>query len=607
MKKTPKISVIMPVYNVEKYLANCIESVLAQTFTDFELICVNDGATDASAQILSDYAAKDERIIVITQQNKGLSGARNEGFKRARGEWIYFVDSDDAIHPQLLEIAYLTAEKNKAQMVCFGYLRNATADRVYRKEDIENLPHEITDNPLKRLLKKRKFRLHFNVWTKFFKRELIEDIQFVEGITFEDYPFTYRVAAKYPHTVLLKEKLYCYAYNPQSISRRQYTPKYIRDHQKGLEDIYVDYRKNNLANELKYIKKTLVPKSLKNQYKQCVKLNQPELWQAFAEELADLRQKGLLCWRGHNLWRYLQYKKLIEKYAAENGSLKMVKIMGGLGNQMFQYAFGQALKNAQNGKVLYDASWFAKKHKKKVAGREYMLDLFGLKPEFASQSAARRFAGKSKLYNLFGPKIKRVIDAGWGAFRPEILHLKGNVYYDGYFQNEEYFADIAAQIRRDFTFPQIAEDDAFNRHWLQKIKACENAVCIHIRRGDYLNLSGWVLPLSYYQKAVKYVARQVKNPTFFVFGSECDDYIKNEFDIGYPFEVVGEENARNHEDWKDMMLMATCKHAIIANSTFSWWAAWLGEDNNAERIVAAPSPFVENDNIIPEHWVKIER
>lgn len=608
MPETPLISVIMPVYNVEKYLPACLNSLLAQTFSDFELICVNDGSTDSSAQILADFAAKDKRIKIINQENKGLSAARNTGFAHAQADWIYFIDSDDAAHPQLLEIAYAAAQKYQADMVCFGYQRHNGETPEIQHYHPENIAGEVITDPLHRLLKKKKFRLHFNVWSKLYKRDLIKDIAFVEGMNFEDYPFTYRLAAQYPKTVLLREKLYFYTYNPQSISRKPYTVKNIRDYQAGINDIYADYMRHNRTSELKYLKKTLIPRLLKNQYKQCLKAtgaDRDALLSAFTDELVDSKQKGLLSLAGHNWWRYWQYRKLLKKQAT---ALKVVKLMGGLGNQMFQYAFGQALQNANpKDKVLYDVEWFKKAHKGKVAARELGLSLFGINPPQATPKQAKIFAGKNKIYNLFCPKIPRIIDAGWGKFRPEILHQSGNIYYNGYFQNEEYFANIDAQIRRDFAYPPLEKDDSFNQEWLKKIQAAENPICIHLRRGDYLNLAGWVLPLSYYQNAVAYIKAHVKNPTFFVFGSECDDYIQNEFDIGAPFELVGEENARNHADWKDMMLMSACKHAVIANSTFSWWAAWLGENKTDSGIIVAPSPFVENDEIIPTRWIKIER
>ena len=117
----PKISVIIPVYNVEKYLPMCLDSVLAQTFTDWQAICVNDGSPDNCDKILAEYASLDKRIVVVNKENGGLSDARNVGMKHATGEYIMFLDSDDFIHPQTMEIAYRMACRDNSDIVAYTY------------------------------------------------------------------------------------------------------------------------------------------------------------------------------------------------------------------------------------------------------------------------------------------------------------------------------------------------------------------------------------------------------------------------------------------------------------------------------------------------------
>ena len=113
----PKISIIVPVYNVEKYLRRCLDSILAQTFTDFECICVDDGSPDGSGKILDEYAEKDSRFVVIHKDNGGVSSARNAGLDVARGEWITFVDSDDWVEAETYETAYSVAVENDADLI----------------------------------------------------------------------------------------------------------------------------------------------------------------------------------------------------------------------------------------------------------------------------------------------------------------------------------------------------------------------------------------------------------------------------------------------------------------------------------------------------------
>ena len=287
--------------------------------------------------------------------------------------------------------------------------------------------------------------------------------------------------------------------------------------------------------------------------------------------------------------------------------MKIVSVIGGLGNQMFQYAFAKALTHKCKDEVLLDKTYFDNQ----PAGdtpRKYELGMFPISPKFATQEQIKPLNNRNKfirwLWRLTGKGGTLVREYKTQIYDASYLNLSGNVYYKGYFQCPKYFESIADEIRRDFTFPQIPEDDVFNQKWLKKFAECENPVFVHLRRGDYAGL-GWMLPLEYYRKAVEEICKRVKNPTFFVFGSECDDYIKNEFDIGVPFEVIGEENARNHEDWKDIVLMMHCKHAIVANSSFSWWAAWLSDVDG--RTIIAPTPFTNGDEILPDNWVKIKR
>ena len=172
------ISVIVPVYKVEKYLERCIDSILAQTFNDFEVICVNDGSPDKCGKILEKYAKKDKRIKVITQKNQGSSQARNNGMKKAKGKYIYFLDSDDYIHPQLLEICYEFATKNKAELVSFRSIEVFDMNKsevAYPVFEMNKIKYLITSNPLY-FRKKNGYRIAVNVWTKFYKKDLIKNL-----------------------------------------------------------------------------------------------------------------------------------------------------------------------------------------------------------------------------------------------------------------------------------------------------------------------------------------------------------------------------------------------------------------------------------------------
>jgi len=307
----PKISIIIPVYNVERYLARCLESVLTQTFSDFEIICVNDGSTDSSAAILDEYAKKDKRIKVITQPNQGISVARNNGLKVAQGQYIYFLDSDDCIHPQTLEIVHYFITNHDVDMVCFDFINNDAIVPAFNKLSLSDIPFEITDCPLY----VKQFKI--NAWTKLYKRDILQNLEFIPHICFEDYPFTLALLSKHPKTVILKEPLYFYTIDENSISHSKAKPQHIKDYHTGLNFVYETYNKPALKEEFQYVCRTYIPNLLKQQLGRCQRADKevrPQMFQNFAEELRDLKAKGLLNHRGHKLTRYLTYLWIMKRF-----------------------------------------------------------------------------------------------------------------------------------------------------------------------------------------------------------------------------------------------------------------------------------------------------
>ena len=310
----PVVSVIIPVYKVEKYLKRCLDSVLAQTFCEWEAICVDDGSPDNCGLIIDQYAKYDYRFKTIHQNNQGLSQARNNGKKIAAGEYIYFLDSDDALHPQALEFAIRAIKDNNADLVCFNYEDSNGTDYSPISYNYNNVKYKVTSNPVFQGASKSGYGISFNVWNKLFSRELVSDINFIPDIHFEDYPFTYAVLAKRPNTVILRSSLYYYTQRNDNISRSADTAKRIQDYAAGIEYIYQIYKNPDLKKELAFIKRNFIPVILKHQLGRCRRAsaeNQPAMWSIFAQELVDLHKKGLLSWRGHKLTRYLLYKKLI--------------------------------------------------------------------------------------------------------------------------------------------------------------------------------------------------------------------------------------------------------------------------------------------------------
>lgn len=206
----PKISVIIPVYNTEKYLSRCLDSVVNQTFKDLEIICVNDGSTDNSNEILDRYASKDNRITVINQKNGGLSAARNTGLRHASGQYIGFVDSDDWIDIDYYECLIGLAERNNADIVMAGM-------RVVDQDNISDntTPNMVTNN----FVKKIKNLPNGGINDKLLKSELFQGLEFPVGRYYEDNVVLLKVMYYSKIVVFTNSVSYYYFMNQSGICR----------------------------------------------------------------------------------------------------------------------------------------------------------------------------------------------------------------------------------------------------------------------------------------------------------------------------------------------------------------------------------------------------
>ncbi len=236
----PSISVIIPVYNVEQHLNKCLESVSMQTFRDFEVICVNDGSSDGSAAILKKIAKRDSRFKIITQENNGLSIARNIGMKEATAEHIAFIDSDDFVHPRFLEVLYKAAIESNADIVGCNFCKIYNDDALPELENVQPQKYE----PALEVLMNRKNFIHFNVWNKLYKRNVISGISFVPGIYFEDWVYNCCVFAKAKNFVWVNEKLYGYRISENSIMRSSFNQKKLDDYVIGIHSVRKFYKEN---------------------------------------------------------------------------------------------------------------------------------------------------------------------------------------------------------------------------------------------------------------------------------------------------------------------------------------------------------------------------
>ncbi len=213
-----KVSIIVPVYNIEKYLCQCLESLVNQTLNEIEIICVNDGSTDGSSAILDEYASKDDRIKIINKENAGLGAARNTGMLEVKGEYIGFVDSDDYVDTTMYEKLYNNAKNYDSDMVmCTIGVINGDNDETKSKSyyDLECLDEKFNEGYFNYKDTNCTLFLAVNAYNKIYKSDYIRRIEakFPEGLIFEDNPFFYQTYLNADKISLVREPLYFHRVN----------------------------------------------------------------------------------------------------------------------------------------------------------------------------------------------------------------------------------------------------------------------------------------------------------------------------------------------------------------------------------------------------------
>jgi len=268
-----------------------------------------------------------------------------------------------------------------------------------------------------------------------------------------------------------------------------------------------------------------------------------------------------------------------------------LKIKGGLGNQLFQYAAARNLATLNNTDLNIDYSYY--NHSGADTPRQYLLDLFNIKPvkHIKSNSLYQVFDLINKILRKLSLNKNLYFDKYYFEkgveFDDAFLSLKDDVWLTGFFQSAKYFSE---SIREEFKF-----------NGPNNIIEAGESVFIHVRRGDYLNNSTYEsCSLDYYNQAINLIKEKIVNPKFYIFSDDME-WVKNNLNIP-------EATYLSYSDHEDLYLMSQCRHAIIANSSFSWWGAWL--INNPGKIVVTPSKWFRNKTIntkdlIPDSWIRI--
>jgi hypothetical protein len=288
--------------------------------------------------------------------------------------------------------------------------------------------------------------------------------------------------------------------------------------------------------------------------------------------------------------------------------LIIIRVWGGLGNQMFQYALMRAFEH-EGIECKLDLSYYSWSRANSV----YELErVFGLKPSIATDKECKQLADYRMNYwhrikkRLF-PKKTHFIQSRTGNIGYDESVLKKKMaYLEGYFQSEAYFSSIEEKIRNEFDF--IEPLNSKSKDMVNFISSV-NSASLHVRRGDYLRYMEHSAPLSvtsYYQHCVEKLTSEMGKLDFFVFSND-PQWCKKTFDSAN-YHIVDWNGGA--ESWQDMYLMSRCSHNIIANSTFSWWGAWLNK--NIDKIVCAPNEWMPEDGflykqLVPDSWMRVSR
>lgn len=288
----------------------------------------------------------------------------------------------------------------------------------------------------------------------------------------------------------------------------------------------------------------------------------------------------------------------------------IVKIAGGLGNQMFQYASAKSMAKRLNKELYIDLGHYDK----------YDDRTFKLKEIFNIDDTVLSYKDIPLVYKIYknryinfiirkskmniGLKNKFIYQKHFDIDRRLIENdNKNNFYLDGYWQNEEYFVEYDDYIRNKFKLKCEIRKEVLDK--INEINT-DNSVSVHIRRGDYMNIKNielyGICPIEYYKNSIKYIADKISEPKFYFFSDDID-WVKENLNIEYECEFID----GRYDDFEELYMMSKCKHNIIANSSFSWWGAWL--NTNPDKIIIAPKKWTNrlntSEQILPKNWIKM--
>lgn len=569
----------MPVYNGEQYISEALESLIAQSFIDWKLLVSDNGSNDNTKEIVQNFGARDSRIRYILQPGN-LGAPRNFIYllDQANSPFFMWAAADDLWKPRFLESCIRNLQNNPKIGMAFTGIRN-----------IDSFGRPIREYPdFPSLSGKSNIR---TIGKYLYFPEVMGKANLIYGV--------YR-------TSICQEALRRSPLNDGWGSDMCFVLAAI-----SLSGVTID------PNVL-FLKRLQRESDLQGKDSAPLEVIAEGLHASCPLNIFPLyRDQILQSVKRTRFWPVaflIMNNRLNQMKKLQKMNYVVVKLMGGLGNQMFQYATGRALADYHHVALKLDITGYEEDRL-----RKYELSMMNIRADIATPKELMAIGIQSDTKLLWAPFVKKIFSGKRFnhrslyfkeksfVFDPEMRNLKTPIYLDGYWQSERYFSDIFSALQSDFSLK--TSFDKSNKSMLDQI-ICSNAVSLHVRRGDYVSnptTSQYhgVCSLDYYRAAIDYMAKNTVNPHFFVFSDDMQ-WVADNLRIDHPRTLVQENGADRGA--VDMALMKSCRHHIIANSSFSWWGAWLNPFR--EKIVVAPKRWFNQSNIdtkdlLPEKWVKL--
>ena len=655
-----KVSIIVPVYNSAKYLQECLDSLLAQTHKDIEIIAIDDGSEDKSLKILKKYARKDERIKAYTKPHEGSNFARKSGVEEATGDYCMFVDSDDFLKPNAVKKLVDILERRPYDIIRFA---GRTDENLPLKND-----YPLPDGRHRKVITAEEARVKLletnalnNLCFQIYKRSLLENpTVFSEQITnCEDFLANLVIYDQVKKIFVIDTPLYYYRRNSTSTTKRLMLGK----RQNNLSDMLVAFSRAAKYLEAWGFKET---ETFGKFYLRALDMFRDTIMSAYADKsdfmeittrtfsnpfFAELRSQispkelGLLLkGRGRAFyikhareikWIYYgEYEKLYKRYnllyrrrlAYQAGTLGKY-MRGRLGNQLFQYAALRQIqeKNGGSDRLLLNFSRYVYSK-----GFDDGLKDFNTK---SYEEVRRIHFTPAQLFEILRYKvIKRLRRAthpqDYYTFRARLENKDRRKLQDkGIYWKEDGKLIMGASEKKrkvaighfessanfDKIRPQLLEELTPKKPPLKKNRALygtienTNSVCVSVRRGDFVSNPEFAKKFNvcgpvYFKRATAEIKKRVKDPTFIIFSDDVEWCRQN---LKIPGKVYYEDGT--DPVWEKLRLMYSCKHFIISNSTFSWWAQYLSR--NDDKVVIAPAIWREDGyckDIYEKDWILIQ-